>query len=89
MKLIAAISHDNYYISFITILMNWYNDRLLPLISPPYSFILPKIISKLKGRRFEEAEVIKTNAAKELLALHANEFGKCLTNNFTSEHKSM
>jgi hypothetical protein len=55
----------------------------LPL---PYSLIYlnqtffysPETISKLKGRRFEETEVIETNITKELLALYANEFEKCL-----------
>jgi hypothetical protein len=31
MKLIAVISHDNYY-SLITLLVNWYNNRLLQMI---------------------------------------------------------
>jgi hypothetical protein len=32
MKLIAVISHDNYCSQFITFFVNWYNNRLLPLL---------------------------------------------------------
>jgi hypothetical protein len=32
MMLITVISLDNYHISFITLLVNWYNNRLLPVI---------------------------------------------------------
>lgn len=31
-KLLAVISHDNYYISFITLIVIWYSNTLLPLI---------------------------------------------------------
>jgi hypothetical protein len=44
MKLIAMISHDNYY-SHFTLFVNWYNKRLLPLIR---QFILiPNRINEL------------------------------------------
>jgi hypothetical protein len=45
-------------------------------LSPPTFFLFPKIKSMLKGRRFEDTEVIKINVTKELLALHADEFKK-------------
>jgi hypothetical protein len=41
-KLIAVISHDNYY-SFIALLVNWYNNGLLPLIR--HYFILASLIA--------------------------------------------
>jgi hypothetical protein len=40
-------------------------------------FLLPKIKSTPKGRKFEDTEDIRRNVTKELLAWHADEFKKC------------
>jgi hypothetical protein len=47
MKLIAVLSHDNYYVNFITLLLNWYNNRLLTQIR--HFFIIPIEINEFVG----------------------------------------
>jgi hypothetical protein len=42
-RLITVIPHDNYY-GFIALLVNWYNNRLLPLIRQ--FFLIPNRINK-------------------------------------------
>jgi hypothetical protein len=44
MKLIAVISHDDYYCQFYNLLVNWYNNRLLPLIRQ--FFLIPDRINE-------------------------------------------
>jgi hypothetical protein len=56
-------------------------------LSPPDFFLFPRDISTLRSRRFEDTEGIKKNVAKELLALHANEFKKCFQQFYKREQK--
>jgi hypothetical protein len=47
MKLIAVISNDITRASFVTLLVNWYNNRLLPLIRK--FFLIPNRINQFMG----------------------------------------
>jgi hypothetical protein len=38
MKVIAVISHDNYYCQFIALFVNWYNNIFLPVIRQFFLF---------------------------------------------------
>jgi hypothetical protein len=44
MKFIPVISHDKYYSQFNTLLVKWYNNRLLPLIRQV--FLIPNGINE-------------------------------------------
>jgi hypothetical protein len=49
MKLIAVIFRDNFTVSFITLFMNCYNNRLLPLIRQ--FLVIPNKINELVNHR--------------------------------------
>jgi hypothetical protein len=56
-------------------------------LSSPDLFFFPKIKSTLKDRRFEDTEDFKRIVAKELLALHANEFKPCFQQFYETEFR--
>jgi hypothetical protein len=60
-----------------------------PDLSPSDFFLLPKIKSMMKERRFEDMEDIERNVKKEMFALHANKFKKCFQQFYDQAKKSV